>query len=113
MVQDRGWSRERRTAAKIPPNVLFGLERADTAQTGTTRAKRDFGLGGGNKTKFGNASAANLPPKSKSSLHSKLGGISRLTTMGGRAPLFKAPSGGLGFSAGDIGSMNVDGFGKF
>ena len=107
-MQDRGWSRERRTAAKIPPNVLFGLERSETMATGTTGAKGGYGLGG--RAKQGNASAAHLPPKSKSSLHSKIGGASRHTV--GRAPLYKQPSGGLGFSVGDIGSMNVNGFGK-
>ena len=24
-IKDRGWSREKRTAAKVPPKVLFGI----------------------------------------------------------------------------------------
>ena len=24
-IKDRGWSREKRTAAKVPPQILFGI----------------------------------------------------------------------------------------
>ena len=78
--------------------------------TGTTGAKGGYGLGAG-RAKHGNASAANLPPKSRSSLHGKVGNAASRATVG-RAPIYKPPSGGLGFSVGDIGRMNVNGFGK-
>ena len=51
-----------------------------------------------NRAHNSNSAAHLLPPKSKSSLRSKL------TKSNYNA---KPPSGGLGFSAGDIGSMNI------
>ena len=93
-LKDRGWSREKRSAAKIPPNVLFGLQRSETLTTGITRT--NLAAAPRNRAAGTSSAAHFLPPKSKGSLRSK------------KSYIAKQPSGGLGFSAGDIGSMNIN-----
>lgn len=39
-IRDKGWTRERRTAAKMPPSVLFGLQKSsDNASQGTAATR--------------------------------------------------------------------------
>ena len=104
-VQDRGWTRSRRSAAKLPPTVLFGLHRSGsqgfdsdpsarrpsfmnkrTAQSSMQQLSRGGAYGAKNRK----------PPKSKQSGRT-----------GHSTAAFSNPM-GLGFSAQDVNSMGIN-----
>jgi hypothetical protein len=41
-IKDKGWTRQRRSAAKLPPSVLFGIHKSDSESAGTAATKFGF-----------------------------------------------------------------------
>lgn len=50
-IRDKGWTRQRRSAAKLPPTVLFGIHKTDSESAGTAATKAAFPENSYRKTK--------------------------------------------------------------
>lgn len=126
-IKDKGWTRERRTAAKLPPSVLFGLQKStDNASQGTAATRT--GAASLHQRSFAKNQYKDGPglPKMSSAAHlGKDGNRDRHKTaqsrqssrtarhgqLSVRNKLPQQSSHGLGFSAFDIGvaqGVNID-----
>ena len=95
-IKDRGWSREKRTAAKVPPMVLFGFNKRPDSHS--TAARTNVGY-----TTIPTKSQVNL--KAKSSMRRTTNPLQSQKSLKSRLNAnFNA---GLGFSQADIASMDI------
>ena len=102
-ITDKGWARDKRTAAKLPPSILFGLPKGDPLNN--MRNVRS-GEPGARKPQ---ESSHYFGAKSKSRQTYKFNKGYLNPGQSNPAQSYTKPStGGLGFSLGDIGSMGIN-----
>ena len=85
-IRDKGWTRERRTAAKMPPSVLFGLQKSsDNASQGTAATRSGpHSLNQPSFTRNRAKDASGLPKMASAAQLGKDGYLNRQKTTGSR-----------------------------